>query len=175
MTDDELRAMWREAGGRFHGPNIETGTMPESILLPFLRRMREFAQAGGHTMTDTLQQVIAEMRAFESETLDAWATRLQRLADGAEVVKPVAWYTMEPNPYSGGHMVLWDRPIDGAKPLYASPRLADGEGWVRVSHEPLWWDGEQFRPNLTNLSRIKRTHWREVYLAAPGSGGQEKS
>jgi hypothetical protein len=39
MTDDELRALWRNAGGRFHGPNIETGTMPESQLLPLLRKL----------------------------------------------------------------------------------------------------------------------------------------
>lgn len=38
-TDDEIRALWREQGGSFHGPNIETGTMPESKLLPFLRRL----------------------------------------------------------------------------------------------------------------------------------------
>jgi hypothetical protein len=39
MTDDELRAMWRNAGGHFHGPRIETGTMPEARLLPFLREL----------------------------------------------------------------------------------------------------------------------------------------
>ncbi len=35
--DDVLRNLWRQAGGSFHGPNIETGTMPEAKLLPFLR------------------------------------------------------------------------------------------------------------------------------------------
>lgn len=39
VTDDELRKMWRDAGGRFHGPHVETGTMPESLLLPFLRNL----------------------------------------------------------------------------------------------------------------------------------------
>jgi hypothetical protein len=38
-TDDELRQMWRGAGGEFHGPNVETGTMPEAALLPFLRKL----------------------------------------------------------------------------------------------------------------------------------------
>ncbi|WP_440105641.1 hypothetical protein [Acidovorax sp. BL-A-41-H1] len=33
----ELRGLWHGAGGAFHGPNIETGTMPEEKLLPFLR------------------------------------------------------------------------------------------------------------------------------------------
>ena len=37
MTDNGLRDVWRNAGGQFHGPNIETGTMPEAKLLPFLR------------------------------------------------------------------------------------------------------------------------------------------
>jgi hypothetical protein len=37
MTDSELRDLWRKAGGNFHGPRIETGTMPEAALLPFLR------------------------------------------------------------------------------------------------------------------------------------------
>jgi hypothetical protein len=37
MTDDEIRAIWRSKGGSFHGPNIETGCMPEAELLVFLR------------------------------------------------------------------------------------------------------------------------------------------
>lgn len=37
VSDSELRALWRQHGGRFHGPNVETGTMPEAKLLPFLR------------------------------------------------------------------------------------------------------------------------------------------
>jgi hypothetical protein len=39
VTDDELRALWRANGGEFHGPNVETGYMPEEKLLPFLRRL----------------------------------------------------------------------------------------------------------------------------------------
>lgn len=39
--DDDLRAWWREQGGRFHGPNVETGTMPEEQLLPALRGLFE--------------------------------------------------------------------------------------------------------------------------------------
>lgn len=43
--DFELRGMWYGAGGTFHGPNIETGTMPEARLLPFLRSLlRQGAQ-----------------------------------------------------------------------------------------------------------------------------------
>lgn len=36
-TDDCLREYWRRLGGSFHGPHIETGTMPESKLLPMLK------------------------------------------------------------------------------------------------------------------------------------------
>ncbi|WP_441280622.1 hypothetical protein [Tardiphaga sp. 862_B3_N1_1] len=38
-SDEALRKAWRAAGGDFHGPNIETGTMPEADLLTFLRRL----------------------------------------------------------------------------------------------------------------------------------------
>lgn len=37
MSDQELRKLWREAGGEFYGPRVETGSMPEAKLLPFLR------------------------------------------------------------------------------------------------------------------------------------------
>lgn len=37
LSDDDLRQLWRDAGGSFHGPRVETGTMPEEKLLPFLR------------------------------------------------------------------------------------------------------------------------------------------
>ncbi len=39
LTDAHLRKLWIEAGGDFFGPNIETGSMPESKLLPLLRRL----------------------------------------------------------------------------------------------------------------------------------------
>lgn len=38
-TDFELRERWRAAGGSFHGPCVETGTMPEAQLFPFLRAL----------------------------------------------------------------------------------------------------------------------------------------
>lgn len=40
MNDDQLRKLWTDAGGRFHGPNVETGYVSESLLLPFLRTLR---------------------------------------------------------------------------------------------------------------------------------------
>jgi hypothetical protein len=37
LTDQELRKLWRDAGGEFYGPRVETWSMPEAKLLPFLR------------------------------------------------------------------------------------------------------------------------------------------
>lgn len=39
LSDDDIRAHWRAAGGEFHGPNVEHGDMPESKLLPYLRSL----------------------------------------------------------------------------------------------------------------------------------------
>lgn len=38
-TDETLREFWRRNGGSFHGPNVETGTMPEAKLLPMMRKL----------------------------------------------------------------------------------------------------------------------------------------
>lgn len=46
ITDKALREFWRSKGGDFHGPFIETGTMPESNLLPFLRELMQAAPRG---------------------------------------------------------------------------------------------------------------------------------
>jgi hypothetical protein len=37
--DEAIRRAWLNAGGSFHGPNVETGTMPEAQLLPLLRSL----------------------------------------------------------------------------------------------------------------------------------------
>lgn len=37
-----LRTWWVKLGGKFHGPNVEHGSMPESKLLPILRSFAEF-------------------------------------------------------------------------------------------------------------------------------------
>lgn len=55
----ELRGMWHGAGGSFHGPNVETGTMPEAKLLPFLRELVLARQPTGE---------LSEPVAWESTT-----------------------------------------------------------------------------------------------------------
>lgn len=39
ISDEQLIRLWESAGGSFHGPNAETGTIPQEQLLPFLRRL----------------------------------------------------------------------------------------------------------------------------------------
>ena len=34
-----LRAFWRALGGTFHGPNVETGKIPEAKLMPLLKEL----------------------------------------------------------------------------------------------------------------------------------------
>lgn len=41
LCDDNLRKIWVEAGGFFHGPIIETAVMTEESLLCFLRKLIE--------------------------------------------------------------------------------------------------------------------------------------
>jgi hypothetical protein len=59
-VNDELRQLWKEAGGEFHGPNIETGTMPESKLLPFLRQLRAQRQQGSEPVLYARSNELAE-------------------------------------------------------------------------------------------------------------------
>lgn len=54
LSDQDLRALWRAAGGGFHGPNIETGTMPESLLLPFLRSLRSARETDSVSLSGAL-------------------------------------------------------------------------------------------------------------------------
>jgi hypothetical protein len=46
LTDSELKEMWKVAGGEFYGPNVETGSMPEFKLLPFLRSLIQESSSG---------------------------------------------------------------------------------------------------------------------------------
>lgn len=39
LDDDSIRKLWQLYGGKFHGPNVEHGSMEETKLLPFLRLM----------------------------------------------------------------------------------------------------------------------------------------
>jgi len=75
ITDEDIRKMWREAGGSFHGPNVEHATMPEALFLPYMRALYErqaadqaskpladIAQAMSGKSGDTLEEIAQIMR-----------------------------------------------------------------------------------------------------------------
>ena len=64
-TDEALRTAWRTAGGEFHGPHIETGTMPEAKLLPFLRSLTAPAAVGTVAVPDGYALI-------STDALQAW-------------------------------------------------------------------------------------------------------
>jgi hypothetical protein len=96
--DDQLRKLWTTAGGRFHGPNVETGTMPEALLLPFLRRL-----LGGNVvyiaptpapkpkvpvaLSPEAYQLLDQTES--SELPKAYAVMIKRAADNLELLDPV--------------------------------------------------------------------------------------
>lgn len=46
MTDRQLRAEWQNVGGNFHGPNVETATMPEDRYFAFRRFVARTQRSG---------------------------------------------------------------------------------------------------------------------------------
>jgi len=71
LSDDDIRKLWREKGGSFHGPNVETGTMPETQLLLFLRELLVLPPR-----TIRVQTEVVEFGGG----LDAYSPKLQRQA-----------------------------------------------------------------------------------------------
>lgn len=66
-SDDELREAWRNAGGSFHGPHVETGTMPETELFVFLRGMLkagEMPLALVPTFNERLEQIRLDLASI---------------------------------------------------------------------------------------------------------------
>lgn len=61
-SDNDLRRQWKAAGGKFHGPNIETGTMPEADLLPFLRRLSAADESSGKERFVTYQSLLRALQ-----------------------------------------------------------------------------------------------------------------
>lgn len=65
-----MRELWRSAGGRFHGPHIETGTMPENTLLPFLAMLvgrAESAEAELAKLRERAEKAEAELRKLREQ------------------------------------------------------------------------------------------------------------
>lgn len=75
ITDNALREFWRSKGGDFHGPFIETGAMPESKLLPFLRELMRAAPRGADASNADLYKA-----ALEKITQDCTARKAVMIA-----------------------------------------------------------------------------------------------
>jgi len=83
--DAALRKMWELAGGSFHGPRVETGTMPEAQLLPFLRRLASARLPAIDHETEFHVWLSAEQEERFSkwvgvEHMSPWARSVARLA-----------------------------------------------------------------------------------------------
>lgn len=81
-TDDELRMMWIAAGGDFFGPKTVTGSMPESKLLPLLRRFAAThpTQQGLDALNQAIEAMQLALSSHDIQLLsyppqDAWASR----------------------------------------------------------------------------------------------------
>jgi hypothetical protein len=46
ISDEEIREMWRRAGGAFHGPHVEQAYMEKQKFLAFMRQLLEEATTG---------------------------------------------------------------------------------------------------------------------------------
>lgn len=80
IPDIDLKTWWVLRGGDFHGPTIETGTMPEAKLLPLLRELLKWRQH-----LDAVMEEIAEHHDISLKNVgkrDAWmAATDARMAD----------------------------------------------------------------------------------------------
>lgn len=102
----ELRGLWHGAGGSFHGPNVETGSMPEQKLLPFLRGLIKSSKAQ-HIEALTEAQAGLEVAVARTPSVGDFKTS-EELALGivskaleSEGHTP-ATGTAEPMPFEGG-------------------------------------------------------------------------
>jgi hypothetical protein len=77
-TDDDLREWWLAQGGKFHGPNVETGTMPEAKLLPTLRRLLDYAHGVSEINSDW---------SYERDARKAAEAELATLRQQAEAMR----------------------------------------------------------------------------------------
>ncbi len=62
-SDDHLRQYWRNNGGEFHGPNVETGSMPETKLLPLLRRLLDMGTPAPEATSNSVTHYAASEKA----------------------------------------------------------------------------------------------------------------
>ena len=84
MTDRQCRDIWRLHGGDFHGPITETGTMPESTLLPLIRLLwGSRAEVSGMVPYAQVLEQIQKTCAALKQRNDATEALETALADAA--------------------------------------------------------------------------------------------
>jgi hypothetical protein len=66
LSNAEIRRIWREAGGGFHGPHVEHAYMEEAKFLPF---MRAFAARRVVEATDQAERHLAILGIAQSAKL----------------------------------------------------------------------------------------------------------
>lgn len=89
-----LRNFWRALGGTFYGPNVETGAMPESKLLPLLRHWSQPAKKVNDEMGSSMT-INNFVRPVDRMTIDQIEAHINRwggksvklLPDGTALVR----------------------------------------------------------------------------------------
>ncbi len=54
MTDEQIRTLWKSKGGSFHGPIVETATIPEERLFEIFREHVVLLEAAKKTLKENL-------------------------------------------------------------------------------------------------------------------------
>lgn len=88
FPDDFIRRLWRLQGGKFHGPRVETGTMPEAKLLPFLRRLLIADSASGVMLTGSMIVELAALAGFSVDISDHPSEDEQFLLEDEFIIRP---------------------------------------------------------------------------------------
>ncbi|MDB6007893.1 MAG: hypothetical protein JWL65_143 [Gammaproteobacteria bacterium] len=116
-TDDDLRALWRAAGGSFVGPDMEAGNMPEAKLLSLLRSLGTgVSQQPPMSVTARVNDRVlrAALRMALNDT-PCW----REAAESTLAGKPQEWVVV-------GLRNCGDKPLDDTS---GNDPSIDGEAW----------------------------------------------
>lgn len=143
-----LRALWINRGGSFHGPSVETGTMPEAKLLPFLRELVRAQQPAGE-----LSEPVAWESTTPAYTKYVTQSRYEKFSPAVR-----SWY--KPFKCSACAAPPAQQP---------APSAAAAEGWklvpVKETQEMLTAVYNMVRPGT--WLEVAQTVWRTMVEAAP--------
>jgi len=188
-SDSELRAIWCDVGGKFHGPKVEHGTMPESVLLPFLRGLFE-KSSRNHALTEqiaTLQEkvrlkdVSIAIRNAECIDLEKENARLQAQVDSIQaVVNEQAedeglWHECEylSEEYIQSALRRLHRVIEGEQVAAQVDRMPVLVGYVDDDTQEAMRHGSEYN-NPVKTCRITKAprdiYQHPIYIDPPGQG-----